>query len=205
MSTDATKVHTDEAVLSYPNFEKPQQANGQGKPKFSGAFVFPGGRDSVKSLAAAAIAAARKKWGADADKMIKNGAVSIFGGKGAAIRTDAAAKKYSGDRFPEGTVFVNARSDQRPGLLFAHAAPGSTKPEMVPADKITDTFYPGCIVRASLTAFAYDVNGNKGVSFGLNAVQFLSVGERLDSKTSAEDEFSAVLSAAPADIDDLLK
>lgn len=205
MSTDATKVQTPEAILSYPNFEKPQQANGQGKAKFSAAFVFAGGRDTVKALAAAAIAAARKKWGSDADQMIKDGVISIFGGKGAAIRTDAAAKKYKGDRFPEGTVFVNARSDQRPGLAYAHAAPGSNKPELVPADKIVEVFYPGAIVRASLTAFAYDTNGNKGVSFGLNAVQFLSAGERLDNKVAADDEFTTVLNTTPADIDDLLK
>jgi hypothetical protein len=55
-------------------------------------------------------------------------------------------------------------------------------------------------VRASLRAFAYDTNGNKGVSFGLNNIQKLGEGQRLDGRKAATDEFDADLSQAPADI-----
>jgi hypothetical protein len=201
-ASSETKVITPEAVLSYPNLLKAQQANGQGKAKFSATFVFPGGRETTKALAQAAVAAARDKWGAKADDMIKSGEINIYGGKGASIRTDAAAKKYTGDRFPEGTVFVNARSDNRPGLVFAHKDPVTGKAATVAEDEIVESFYAGSRVRASLTAFAYDNSGNKGVAFGLNNIQLIGAGPRLDSRTKAEDDFEA-LSDAPADLSDL--
>lgn len=200
MASADTKVITGEAILSYPNLLKPQAGNrdGTGTPKYSVALVFAGGRATTDKLAQAAVAAAREKWAGKADEMIKTGALLVYGGKGAAIRTDAAAKKYTGDRFPEGTVFVNARSANRPGLVYAHAGPNG-KPAIVPEDKIAETFYPGCLVRASLTAFGYDTNGNRGISFGLNNLQVIGAGERLDSRTAAEDEFES-LASAPADL-----
>jgi len=64
--------------------------------------------------------------------------------------------------------------------------------------------YPGAGVRASVSAFAYDSNGNKGVSFALNNMQKVSEGERLDGRAAADDEFTADLSSAPADISGLI-
>lgn len=203
MASAETKVITGEAVLSYPNLVKPQAADdGKGKPKFSVALVFPTGRGATTQLAAAAIAAARDKWGAKADEMIKTGAINIYGGKGAAIRTDAAAKRYTGPRFPEGTVFVNARSETRPGLVYAHADPATGKPALVAEASIPDVFFAGSVVRASLTAFAYDTSGNKGVSFALNNLQAIRGGDRLDSRTAAQDDFEA-LAQDPADLSEL--
>ena len=59
-------------------------------------------------------------------------------------------------------------------------------------------------MRASFTAFAYDNNGNVGVSFGLNNVQKLREGTRLDNRVAATDEFTADLTQEPVDIDALL-
>jgi hypothetical protein len=42
------------------------------------------------------------------------------------------------------------------------------------------------------------------VSFALNNVQFIADGKRLDSRVSADDEFDAVLSEAPADLSSLI-
>jgi hypothetical protein len=59
-----------------------------------------------------------------------------------------------------------------------------------------DEFYAGCFARATIRAFAYDKNGNKGVSFALQNVQKLKNGEPFGSKRKAEDDFEAVAGAA---------
>lgn len=41
-----------------------------------------------------------------------------------------------------------------------------------------EAFYSGCWVRAKVNAFTYQEGGNKGVSFGLLALQWLGEGER---------------------------
>lgn len=50
-------------------------------------------------------------------------------------------------------------------------------------------FYSGCYGRADINFFAYDSNGNKGVSASLNNVQFLEDGEPLGNVYSPEDAF----------------
>ena len=57
-------------------------------------------------------------------------------------------------------------------------------------------------MRFSITAFGYDVKGNKGISFALNNVQKWADGERLDGRVRAEDEFSAE-APVTADLSDL--
>ena len=89
-----------------------------------------------------------------------------------------------GDRelegYVEGCVFINASSLQKPGLVDRQRQ-----------DIIDETeFYPGCYARATLRAFAYDNNGNKGVAFGLNNVQKLRDGDPLGGRTRAQDDFA---------------
>jgi hypothetical protein len=55
-----------------------------------------------------------------------------------------------------------------------------------------DDFYSGCYARATLTAFAYDKLGNKGVAFGLQNIQKLKDGEHLSGRKNAESDFEAV-------------
>jgi hypothetical protein len=51
-------------------------------------------------------------------------------------------------------------------------------------------------VRFSGNAYAYNQAGNKGITFGLNNVQKVADGERIDGRAEASEEF-ADLSAAP--------
>jgi hypothetical protein len=66
--------------------------------------------------------------------------------------------------------------------------------------------YPGAIVKASLRAYAYSVNGNNGVSFALGNLQKIKDGPRMDGRLSASDEFTAEAkpTADISDLDDLL-
>ena len=81
--------------------------------------------------------------------------------------------------FGAGKVFSNLSSKMRPGLIFLDRTP-ITDPE---------DFYPGCYARATITAYAYD-NVGKGVALGLQNLQKIKDGDRLDSRTNPEDDFS---------------
>ncbi|MCC6489104.1 MAG: DUF2815 family protein [Candidatus Hydrogenedentes bacterium] len=82
----------------------------------------------------------------------------------------------------KGGVFITAKSKTRPGIVDADL------------QAITDPmdFYPGCICRASVTAWPFDKKGSKGVTFLLNNIQKVKDGTRLDGKKSAEEEFDAI-------------
>lgn len=194
MSEVKTKnIVTPAATLSYPYLDQPQASDEPGKkPKYSGAFVFAKDAD-LSALKAAVAAVAEAKWPGKSVKMFESGALR------SPFRYDGEEKGY-----PAGSIFFNARSEQKPGCVYAFAG-SNGKPEIIPADKIRDALYPGAKVRASVTAFAYDAKGNKGVSFALNNIQKLGEGERLDNRLAAENEFDADLSAAPADLADMLK
>lgn len=108
---------------------------------------------------------------------------------------DVAAKGY-----PEGSAFIGVRtSPGAPQPQVVSTVPNEDgKPTLIPASAI----YPGCIVRASIDPYCYGKDGNQGVTFGLGNVQFIRDGERLDSRTFAQDDFDADASMT-ADLDDL--
>jgi hypothetical protein len=196
-STDAFRVITPLATVSYPHFLKPQAAKEGQKAKHSGTFIFAKGSDLTK-LKAAALGVAVKKWGTT--WKLPNGAEIPIAQAFAEnilrspFRTDALAKGY-----PEGSTFINARSEQKPGCVYLHNEPGTDKPAKIPDERLIEELYAGAQVIASVKAFAYDNNGNRGVSFALNNVQKRGEGARLDNRVMAEDEFDAELDSVPAD------
>lgn len=80
----------------------------------------------------------------------------------------------------EGMLFMNTTSKLQPGVV------DKDRIEILDADEV----YSGCWGRASISFFAYDQNGNRGISAGLNNIQKLKEGKRLGgSRTKAEDDF----------------
>jgi hypothetical protein len=63
-----------------------------------------------------------------------------------------------------------------------------------------EEFYSGCYGYVSLTFYAFDTKGNKGIACGLNNVMKTKDGEHLGGRVSAEQDFATV----PADDDDML-
>ena len=80
-----------------------------------------------------------------------------------------------------GMWFLNANSEYAPGIVDAACR------------TITDreAFYSGCYGRASITFFAYNSNGNRGIACGLNNLQKLRDGEPLGGRSSAAEDFGA--------------
>lgn len=82
--------------------------------------------------------------------------------------------------------FFAARSKDKPGVVGPNG-----KPEGVDQEQV----YPGRWSRGTVQAYGYDVDGNKGVTFGLINVQLLDNGDELvigGGRVSAESEFDAV-------------
>jgi hypothetical protein len=194
------------SLLSYPHLAEAQASRQAGKPaKFSSAFVFtpelladPKEKALFVALQTAALEAVKAKWGDQAEALLKSDGFK----KG--FRRDAELKGY-----PEGSIFLTARGTQQPGLVYAHADVATTgqparKPARIPQDKIKTDLYAGAVVRPLLTVFTFDQEGNKGVSFGLEGIQKIRDGARIDGRVAADDAFDIDLSQAPADLSDLI-
>ena len=67
-----------------------------------------------------------------------------------------------------------------------------TQPQIVDTERnpiiSNEELYSGCYARLSLNLYAFNVEA-KGIAVGLNNIQKLGDGDRLDSHTSAEDDF----------------
>jgi hypothetical protein len=194
---------TPKATLSFPHLDKPQAGQGEGDDKgadkYSITLVFPPGTD-LAELIAEAKKAGQKKFGANGGNYVKTG------GKGSTFRNDVVDEEGK-RKYAEGSIYISAKSEDKPGMVYAWptggTGPDKDKPALVPADKVREVFYPGAIVRAQLKPFGYDRKGNKGVTWALNNVQKLGDGERLDNRQAATEAFDADLSAVPADLQGL--
>ena|SRR5690348_4499359 len=192
MTDVSTKVITPEAMLSYPHLDKPQPGKkSTDKQKYSCTLVYAPGTD-ISGLVAAANAAGEKKFPGRYAEMLRLGQIK------SPFRKDAEGKGYV-----DGSIFSNVRTEQQPGIVYSHAGPDG-KPAKMPQEKIKDEMYPGAKVRASITFFGYDTDGNRGVSAALNNIQKIGEGTRLDGRSAPEDEFTADLSKAPADLSGLI-
>jgi hypothetical protein len=186
---------TPEGRVSYPAlFEAKAGPDPNGRPKYGCVLIFPKSAD-LTALTKAAGEALELRWGKKAKDMLRRGELRW------PIR-DGAAKDAAG--YGVNTVFINMASTQQPGVVDGYAGPDG-RPRVITDPK---TIYPGCFARAAVGVYTYDRQGNRGVAFGLNALQFLRDGERLDGRRAAQDEFDALEGEPPAadlnNLDDLL-
>lgn len=82
----------------------------------------------------------------------------------------------------EGHYYMTVSNKTKPGVVDQALNPVMDQTEV----------YSGCYARVSLNAYAFNVSGSKGVSFGLNHVQKLADGEAFGSFSKAEDDFDVV-------------
>ena len=162
-------VITPIATLSYPHLWEPQCPPGAVDAVYSCTLIFEEGADlSALNAEVAEVATAKfgPKWTEQSLRL--------------PFRSDGESKGY-----PPGSTFMNVKSKQPPEVVDRYGGEDG-KPQRIddPGE-----MYPGAQVRASLKAYAYDVSGNKGVSFALNNVQKLGDGERIDGRRSAANEF----------------
>jgi hypothetical protein len=169
---DPAKVITGKAILSYPHLFRPRAVKAGDEPKFSATLIFDATEEKTTliRLRDAAFHVGRERW-KDFDAMVKANRVRLPWRRG---EEKADAKGYGA-----GKVYINCNSNQQPGVVDRRVQPIVDQREI----------YPGCIVIASVRAFAYDTRGNKGVSFGLNHIQKVADGEVIGGRSRAEDDF----------------
>ncbi len=164
-----TTIITPPATGCYVFLTRPQPSmNPGGDPQYAITLVFPKSAN-LSELKAAAKAAAEKKWGNKIPTNLRN------------PFRDGDTDKPDDPVFAN-SIFISARTKQKPGAVA---------PDRQPLPEPEFDLYSGMRCRASVTAFAYDTAGNKGVSFALNNVQKLADGDRLSGRKAAEDEFAS--------------
>lgn len=135
----------------------------------------------LRGFANAIKAAMKQEWG---DRTVK------LRGRGLPIHE---ASEYAYDGFEEGWKFIRSYSRFKPGLTDQKLA------------KVVDPqkFYAGswCNFLLSAQAWRHDVGG-QGVSFYLQAIQFVSDDRRLDGRRNATEVFQPIAGAAEGFEDD---
>ena len=175
----ANNIVTPEATLSFPVFKSPKPRSEGSKPVFSCALLFDKEAQAsapYKAMQQACIKAAKDKFGAD----VKLSTIQF-------PFKDAGEKDYAG--YEDGVMYINPWSEQKPGMV-----------DVKNNDILDyDQAYAGCRVRASIAPFAWSNSGKKGVSFGLNHIQIVKDGPRIDGRISAGKAFGAALADADAE------
>jgi hypothetical protein len=160
---------------SYANVWEPKSING-GTPKYSVSLIIPKSDTVTLTKIKAAIEAAYKEGEA---KLRGNGkSVPAL----SAIKTplrDGDTERPDDDAY-KNAYFVNANATTAPGIVDADLNPILTRSEV----------YSGVYGRASITFYAFNSSGNKGIACGLNNLQKIRDGEPLGGKASAEVDFA---------------
>lgn len=184
MAQKNTKVVTGKVRLSYVHLFEPYSPNEDSPEKYSCVILIPkSDKTTLKAIDEAVKNAA------------ENGKDRIFNGKvPASLKTTLhdGDEEADLDRNPEyaGHMYMSVSSKTKPGIVDQQLNP------ILDASEV----YSGCYARVSIGAFAYNVQGNRGVSFGLNHVQKAGDGDFLGGRSRAEDDFTALSD----DEDDLL-
>lgn len=83
------------------------------------------------------------------------------------------------DEIYHNAFYINAKTSKKPGIVDRAVK------EITNEDEV----YSGCYGRASITFYAYNFNGNKGIGCSLNNLQKVKDGERLSGRASAQSDF----------------
>ncbi len=166
--------------ISYPHLFKPQLNKLSNQMEFSVTALFQKDADLSK-LKAAAAEAITAKWGPDKAKWPKN-LRTPFRDQGERIQAAKDAEKTPPSGYEAGSIYLNLKSKQRPGIVDAQMN------EIIDETQL----YAGCWARASVSCYAYDQAGNRGVSFGLQHIQKVKDGETLSGRPKVEDAFEPV-------------
>lgn len=173
MTNQETKVVTGEVRFSYLNVWEPKSIN-DSEPKYSVSLLIPKSDTATLKAINKAIEAAKQ-----------NG-VTKFGGK---IPANLKLPLRDGDVDREddpiyaGHYFINANCKTPPGLVYKNG------------QRIIDSteLYSGCYGRASITFYAFNTSGNRGIACGLNNLMKTRDGEPLGGRSRAEDDFAGYI------------
>ena len=160
---------------SYANVWEPKSVNG-GTPKYSVCLIIPKSDTKTVSKIKAAIEAA---YAEDESKLNGNDrSVPSLTSIKTPLR-DGDVERPDDPAYA-GCYFINAISSTAPGIVDADLNPVLTRSEV----------YSGVYGRASISLYAFNLNGNRGIACFLNNLQLIRAGEPLSGTASAESDFA---------------
>lgn len=172
----AVNLRTPIGILSFPNLFVAKPVMQGGEPRFSCNLLFDQPSQKSPEFAAMKRAVAQtidEKWG--------NGKSQdrAFIDKLRLPFLPCSEMDYDGYNIPGG-IFIRPWTKNRPGIVNAQRQEIS----------VAGDVWSGQHARATVSPFAYEITGNRGVSFALNNVQICRTdGKRLDGRRAAEDDF----------------
>ncbi len=187
--SEAVSVLTTPPVrVSYPQVFVPRAIQEGAEPKYGIVLMFDKTNSEhnkfLNMLHAKAQKAMKEKW----PDPTKRPRIPIVGHDMSCIKDGDTACNKQGvpliEKNPEyaGHFIVRAGSKRKPGIVDKGRAEIMDK----------EAIYGGCSCKINLNPYAYDTKGNKGVTFGLNGVQFWGDGEAFGGgRPSTEDMFQA--------------
>ncbi|MCD2347211.1 DUF2815 family protein [Clostridium guangxiense] len=166
------KIVTGKVRFSYANVWEPKSINGS-DPKYSVSLIISkSDKDTLKKVKEAI------------EEAKKEGTAKLGGKIPANLKTplrDGDVDRADDESYAD-SYFINANSNTKPGIVDKNVQTILDQSE----------FYSGCYGRASITFYAYNANGNKGIACGLQNLQKLEDGDPLGGHSRAEDDFDAV-------------
>ena len=168
-----TKVVTGTVRLSYEHVWEPSSING-GEEKYSASLIIPkSDKATVNAIQKAVDAAIEEGLAKFGGKKPNKAAIKLPLRDGDVEREDEAYQN---------SFFVNANSRTAPQIVDRSVQPILDRNEV----------YSGCYIRASISFYAFNSNGNKGIACGLNNIQKIRDGEPLGGHANAADDFTTV-------------
>ena len=160
---------------SYCNAWEPKAVNG-GTPKYSVSLIIPKSDTQTVAKIKAAIEAAYK----EGESKLKGNGKSVPALDLIKTPLRDGDRERPDDEAYAGSYFVNANSNSAPGIVDIDRQPILDHSEV----------YSGVYGRASISFYAFNTNGNKGIACSLNNLQKIKDGEHLGGKSSAESDFA---------------
>ena len=167
-----TKVITGKDTrLSYFNGWEPKSING-GPERYSVSLLIPkDDKETITAIEKAIDAAIEEGIGKFGGKKPNKATIKLPLRDGDIERDDEAYK---------GHYFINANSVTAPQIVDKAVKPIIDRSEV----------YSGCYARVSISFYAFNSNGNKGIACGLGNIQKIRDGEPLGGRSNASDDFT---------------
>lgn len=166
-----SKVVTGTVRLSYAHIWEPASINGSDE-KYSVSLIIP--KSDTKTVKAIQDAVEQAK---------QDGKAKFVGKIPANLKLplrDGDIERPDDEAYAD-SYFINANSKDKPQIVDTKVQPIIDRSEV----------YSGCYARVSISLYAFNTNGNKGIACGLGNIQKIADGEPLGGRSRAEDDFTA--------------
>lgn len=163
------RVVTGLVRLTFVSVKEPMAFDDGKEPKFRCTILAEKGSESAKRLQLAI------------KELIEEAKDAVWNGKVPAKMwnplRDGTEKE---DDYPEfeNMIFINAKSDYRPGCVLKDLSP-------IPLDALDQEVYSGVYARACITLFPYvNTKGGAGITVYLNSLQKMKDGEKIETMSN---------------------